>query len=107
MTFFREAGAGTGFGGGSGSALGAATGARAAGALVEGDRKPRRGRGGFRMLAAPATQDGAGLVLALLGQVDIPPAGEAVFEVPLALAVADENQAGQGTRSTGGFRARP
>ena len=28
----------------------------------------------------------------LVGQVDIPPAGEAVFEVPLALAVANENE---------------
>ena len=36
---------------------------------------------------------GARFVLALGGQVDIPPAGEAVFQVPLALAVADEDQA--------------
>ena len=37
-----------------------------------------------------------GLGHALRGQVDIPPAGEAVFEIPLALAVADEDEAGQG-----------
>jgi hypothetical protein len=38
---------------------------------------------------------GAGLFLALGGQVDVPPAGEAVFQVPLALAVADEDQTRQ------------
>jgi hypothetical protein len=41
-----------------------------------------------------ARRDGLGH--ALVGQVDIPPAGEAVFQVPLALAVADEDQLGHG-----------
>ena len=31
---------------------------------------------------------------ALFRQIDIPPAGKAVFQVPLALAMADENQFG-------------
>jgi hypothetical protein len=33
------------------------------------------------------------LTLALLGEVDVPPAGEAVFEVPGRLTVADEDEA--------------
>jgi hypothetical protein len=34
-----------------------------------------------------------GLGLAPVGQVDVDPAGEAVLEVPLALAVAQQDQA--------------
>jgi pimeloyl-ACP methyl ester carboxylesterase len=44
---------------------------------------------GSMPFSAKQPAGGAGLVLALGGQVDIPPAGEAVFKVPLALAVAD------------------
>src|SRR3546814_4619856 len=35
-----------------------------------------------------------GLRYALFGDIDIPPAGEAVFEIPLRLAVADEDELG-------------
>jgi hypothetical protein len=38
----------------------------------------------------------ARLGLALGGQVDVDPAGEAVFEVPLALAVAKQDEGRQG-----------
>src|SRR5690606_19362190 len=51
----------------------------------------QRGEGASRQEAGFRQQFtcGARFGYALLGQVDVPPAGEAVLEVPLALAVAD------------------
>ena len=49
------------------------------------------------MLLAGGGEEAAGgarLGDAALGQVDVHPAGEAIREVPLGLAVADERQAG-------------
>ncbi len=34
----------------------------------------------------------AGLLFTLIGQIHVPPAGEAVLEVPLALAVAQQDE---------------
>ena len=34
----------------------------------------------------------AGLLFPLSGQVDVPPAGEAVLQIPLALAVAEQDE---------------
>ena len=51
---------------------------------------------GQHALGGEQPAGGARLFLALLGQAHVPPAGEAVFQVPLALAVADEDQTRQG-----------
>ena len=46
----------------------------------------------FRPRALSLRAGGLGLLVALLGQVDVAPAGEEVLQVPFALAVADEDE---------------
>jgi hypothetical protein len=53
-----------------------------------------RGVGDVELIALVAQQlaGGDGLVAARFGDVDVDPAGEAVFEVPLALAMTQQNE---------------
>ena len=73
---------------------------------VGGLRGPHQHRG-VELVDLPAAEllaGGARLRLATRREGHVDPAGEAVLEVPLRLAVAEQDQVGHGSMSTPGFR---